>query len=51
VRLSTPRVGTLAFGSRDCIIALWDVDNTSWQSRACHIANRNLTPEESQVFI
>jgi WD40 repeat protein len=32
-------------------IVLWDIDPTSWQARACRIANRNLTPAEWSQFI
>lgn len=36
----------LASGSYDETIRLWDLDLASWQSRACHRANRNLTYTE-----
>jgi len=43
----------LASGSGDKMIRLWDtnVDVTSWQTRACRIANRNLTQKEWDKYI
>ena len=42
---------TLASGSSDKTILLWDVDLESWQRRACRIVNRNLTRAEwAQYF-
>jgi WD40 repeat protein len=32
-------------------IVLWDVNPTSWQARACRVANRNLTPAERSQYI
>ncbi len=32
-------------------LTLWDVDLASWQERACHIANRNLSKAEWERFI
>ena len=42
---------SLASGSEDRTIILWDVDLASWQARACRIANRNLTQEEWTQYI
>jgi WD40 repeat protein len=41
----------LASGSEYDTIILWDVSFDSWQARACHIANRNLTQSEWNKFI
>jgi WD40 repeat protein/serine/threonine protein kinase len=41
---------TLASGSFDATIRLWDVDRSSWQARACQIANRNLSSSEWDRF-
>ena len=41
----------LASGGDDHIIVLWDVDLTSWQVRACQIANRNLSLEEYDQYL
>ena len=51
-------VSSVAFSPNGKLVAsgdtsatwLWDVDVASWQARACTIANRNLTKEESQRF-
>jgi WD40 repeat protein len=42
---------TLASGSRDRTIILWDVDLKSRLSRACRIANRNLTKAEWRQYL
>ena len=42
----SPNGKTLASGSSDGTVILWDVSFDSWQARACQIANRNLTCEE-----
>jgi hypothetical protein len=38
-------------GSHDATIRRWPVQLDDWTQRACQIANRNLTPEESQTFL
>ncbi|MFQ5799364.1 MAG: WD40 repeat domain-containing protein, partial [Bacteroidota bacterium] len=47
----SPNSKTLASGSDDGTILLWDVSLESWQARACSIANRNLTRAEWQQFL
>jgi energy-coupling factor transporter ATP-binding protein EcfA2 len=47
----SPDGKTLASGSWDNTIRLWDVSFGSWKDRACHIANHNLTPEEWKQYI
>ena len=47
----SPDGKTLASGSVDGTMILWDVDIESWKDRACRIANRNLTPAEWSQFI
>jgi WD40 repeat protein len=42
----SPDGKTLATASRDQTVILWDVDATSWESRACSIARRNLRLKE-----
>ena len=36
---------------REGTVRLWDVDSQSWLTRACTIANRNLTREEWDDYI
>jgi len=47
----SPDGRTVASGSKDTNIILWDVSLESWKSRACRIANRNLTQAEWNQFI
>ena len=42
---------TVATGSEDGRLAVWDIDPASWRERACRIANRNLTYEEWAQFL
>jgi WD40 repeat protein len=42
---------TLASGSSDGKIILWDLRLGTWRSRACEIANRNLTAEEWNRYL
>jgi WD40 repeat protein len=41
----------LVSGSDDGTIRLWDLDLDAWRTRACRIANRNLTREEWDLFV
>ena len=38
--------GQVLASGRNRAIVLWDVSLEAWQAHACHMANRNLTPEE-----
>jgi WD40 repeat protein len=42
---------TLASGSYDTTIILWEVGLEAWQARACRIANRNLSEEEWKGYL
>lgn len=47
----SPRKGVLASVGEDDSIVVWDIDFESWSSRACRIANRNLTPKEWDTYL
>jgi hypothetical protein len=40
----------LASAGDDQAIVLWNLDPTAWRSRACQVANRNLTSEEWRLY-
>jgi WD40 repeat protein len=46
-----PDKGTLASVGEDNSIIFWNLDFDSWTSRACQIANRNLTLEEWNTYL
>jgi WD40 repeat protein len=35
----------------DHTLRLWDLTQQAWQQRACRVANRNLTPDEWQLYM
>jgi hypothetical protein len=45
-----PGKGMLASVGGDDSIVLWNVDFQGWISRACQIANRDLTPKEWDTY-
>ena len=47
----TPDGRRLVTGHSSGEVALWDVDLDGWPSRACEIANRNLTRDEWKTFV
>jgi WD40 repeat protein len=46
----SPQKGVLASVGEDDSIIFWDADFEDWSSRACRIANRNLTPKEWNTY-
>ena len=48
--VSNPHRGVLASIGGDDSIVFWEVDFEDWSSRACRIANRNLTPKEWNTY-
>ncbi len=46
-----PRQQLLASASRDGAVILWKISPDSWASRACRVANRNLTLAEWNEFM
>jgi len=46
----SPQKGILASVGEDDSIVFWEVDFEGWSSRACRIANRNLTPKEWSIY-
>jgi WD40 repeat protein len=47
----SPKGGLLASADEDGSIIFWEVDNQAWTSRACGIANRNLTRAEWDTYL
>lgn len=47
----SPDGGTLASGSWDTTARLWDIDLASWRTRACTLANRNLSPADWEQLL
>lgn len=47
----SPQGGLLASVGEADLIAFWDVDFDGWASRACRIANRNLTLQEWSTYL
>jgi WD40 repeat protein len=47
----SPKGGLLASADEDGSIIFWEVDNQAWTSRACGIANRNLTRTEWGTYL
>ena len=45
-----PRKGTLASAGEDGSVIFWDLDFDGWTTRACRIANRNLTAKEWNTY-
>lgn len=47
----SPQKGVMASVGEDDSIVFWEVDFEGWASRACRIANRNLTPKEWDTYL
>lgn len=45
------KTGDLASVGKDDSIIFWDLDFANWSSRACRLANRNLTPQEWNTYL
>ena len=41
---------TLALGSWDTSIILWDVNSESWEARVCNVVGRNFTQSEWKQY-
>ncbi len=46
----SPDSRTMASGGREGDVILWSIGLDAWQSRACQIANRDLTAEELRLY-
>jgi hypothetical protein len=47
----SPNGMVLVAGSRQGAIHLWDLALRTWPSRACRLANRNLTQQEWRQYL
>ena len=47
----SPQRGLLVSVGEADSIAFWEVDFDRWSSRACRLANRNLTPQEWSTYL